>query len=144
PIEELAALPPERQVILSTGSQGEPNSALALMAAGEHKYVKVERGDLVIISARVIPGHERTIGRVINALYRLGAEVLYEDNAFVHVSGHASQEDLKLMLKLTQPRYFVPVHGEYRPLLPHAPLAARMGFGPPTVLPVSDGTALGA
>src|SRR5204863_33462 len=98
PLEEMVALPPERQVILSTGSQGEPNSALALMAAGEHKYVQIARGDLVVISARVIPGHERTVGRVINALYRLGAEVLYEDNAFVHVSGHASQEDLKLML----------------------------------------------
>src|SRR5437762_11636059 len=98
PLEEMVALPPERQVILSTGSQGEPNSALALMAAGEHKDGQIARGDLVVISARVIPGHERTVGRVINALYRLGAEVLYEDNAFVHVSGHASQEDLKLML----------------------------------------------
>src|SRR5438093_1176517 len=120
----LAELPANRQVILSTGSQGEPNSALALMASSEHKYVQVERGDLVIISARVIPGHERTIGRVVNALYRLGAEVLYEDNAFVHVSGHASQDDLQLMMSLTRPRYFVPVHGEYRHLLGHARLAA--------------------
>ena len=88
------------------------------------------RGDLVVISARVIPGNERTVGRVINALYRLGAEVLYEDNAFVHVSGHASQEDLKLMLKLTQPRWFVPVHGEYRHLLGHARLAHGMGWAP--------------
>jgi ribonuclease J len=141
-LEEVVALPPERQVILSTGSQGEPNSALALMAAGEHKYVQVARGDLVVISARVIPGHERTVGRVINALYRLGAEVLYDDNAFVHVSGHASQEDLKLMLKLTQPRYFVPVHGEYRHLLGHARLAAGMGFAPDRVLLVEDGTAV--
>jgi len=142
PLEEMVALPPERQVILSTGSQGEPNSALALMAAGEHKHVQIARGDLVVISARVIPGNERTVGRVINALYRFGAEVLYEDNAFVHVSGHASQEDLKLMLKLTQPRYFVPVHGEYRHLLGHARLAAGMGFGPDRVLLVEDGTAI--
>ena len=142
PLEELAALPPERQVILSTGSQGEPNSALALMAAGEHKYVQVLPGDLVIISARVIPGHERTIGRVVNALYRLGAEVLYEDNAFVHVSGHASQEDLKLMLNLTRPRYFIPVHGEYRHLLGHARLAAGLGLGPDRVFLIEDGTAL--
>src|SRR5439155_171958 len=142
PLEEVVALPAERQVILSTGSQGEPNSALAIMAAGEHKYVQIARGDLVVISARVIPGNERTVRRVINALYRLGAEVLYEDNAFVHVSGHASQEDLKLMLKLTQPRYFVPVHGEYRHLLGHARLAAGMGFGPDRVLLVEDGTAL--
>ncbi|MBI2015650.1 MAG: ribonuclease J, partial [Candidatus Rokubacteria bacterium] len=108
PLEDLTGLAPERQVILSTGSQGEPNSALALMAAREHKYVQVAPGDLVIISARVIPGHERTVGRVINALYRLGAEVLWEDNAFVHVSGHASQEDLRRMLDLTRPRYFIP------------------------------------
>jgi len=113
-LEDLAELPADRQVILSTGSQGEPHSALALMASSEHKYVRIERGDLVIISARVIPGNERTIGRVVNALYRLGAEVLYEDNAFVHVSGHASQEDLKMMFNLTRPRYFIPVHGEYR------------------------------
>ena len=139
PLEELADLPPHRQVILSTGSQGEPNSALALMAAQEHKYVRVERGDLVIISARVIPGHERTIGRVVNALYRLGAEVLYEDNAFVHVSGHASQEDLKLMFNLTRPRYFIPVHGEYRHLLSHARLAESVGIGPDRVFLIEDG-----
>ena len=105
------------------------------MAAGEHKYVQVERGDLVIISARVIPGNERTVGRVINALYRRGAEVLYEDNAFVHVSGHASQEELKLMLNLTRPRYFMPVHGEYRHLLGHARLAESVGIPPERDLP---------
>jgi ribonuclease J len=142
PLEELVTLPPDRQVILSTGSQGEPNSALALMAAGEHKYVQVARGDLVVISARVIPGNERTVGRVINALYRLGAEVLYDDNAFVHVSGHASQEDLKQMLKLTSPRYFVPVHGEYRHLLGHARLAASAGLDPDRIFLVEDGTGL--
>jgi ribonuclease J len=140
PLEELAALPPERQVILSTGSQGEPHSALALMAAGEHRAVRVERGDLVIISARVIPGNERTIGRVVNALLRLGAEVLYEDNAFVHVSGHASQDDLMQMLTLTRPRFFVPVHGEYRHLLSHARLAQRAGLPPDNVFLVEDGT----
>ncbi|HEU5323784.1 MAG TPA: ribonuclease J, partial [Methylomirabilota bacterium] len=142
PLEDLVALPPERQVILSTGSQGEPHSALALMAAEEHKYVQVAPGDLVIISARVIPGNERTIGRVINALYRLGAEVLYEDNAFVHVSGHASQEDLKLMLALTRPRYFIPVHGEYRHLLGHARLAASVGLDPERIFLVEDGTGI--
>jgi ribonuclease J len=142
PLEELATLPARQQVILSTGSQGEPHSALSLMAAGEHKYVKVERGDLVIISARVIPGHERTIGRVVNALYRLGAEVLYEDNAFVHVSGHASQEDLKEMLSLTRPRYFIPVHGEYRHLLGHARLAESVGIPPERVFLMEDGMGL--
>jgi ribonuclease J len=140
PLEEVVGLPAARQVILSTGSQGEPNSALALMAAGEHKYVQIAHGDLVIISARVIPGNERTVGRVINALYRLGAEVLYDDNAFVHVSGHASQEDLKLMLNLTRPRYFIPVHGEYRHLLGHARLATSLGIPADRVLLVEDGT----
>ena len=139
PLEELSELPAGRQVILSTGSQAEPHSALALMAAEEHKYVRIERGDLVIISARVIPGNERTIGRVINALYRLGAEVLYEDNAFVHVSGHASQEDLKQMFDLTRPRYFIPVHGEYRHLLGHARLAESVGIGPDRVFLIEDG-----
>jgi ribonuclease J len=141
-LDEVAALPPARQVVLSTGSQGEPNSALSLMAAGEHKALRIERGDLVIISARVIPGHERTIGRVVNALLRLGAEVLHEDNAFVHVSGHASQEDLKLMLNLTRPRYFVPVHGEYRHLLGHARLAESVGLTPERIFLIEDGTGL--
>jgi ribonuclease J len=142
PLEDLVGLPPERQVILSTGSQGEPHSALALMAAGEHKYLRVARGDLVVISARVIPGNERTVGRVINALYRLGAEVLYEANAFVHVSGHASQDDLKMMLNLTRPRYFVPVHGEYRHLLGHARLAASVGLASDCIFLIEDGAGL--
>ena len=140
PLEELGTVARDRQIILSTGSQGEPNSALALMAAGEHKHVQIEPGDLVVISARVIPGHERTIGRVVNALLRLGAEVLYDDNAFVHVSGHASQEDLKLMLNLTRPRFFVPVHGEYRHLLGHARLAEEIGLTPERIFLVEDGT----
>src|SRR5437870_7218110 len=140
PLEAVAALPASRQLIVSTGSQGEPNSALALMAVGQHKDVQIARGDVVIISARVIPCHERTVGRVINALFRLGAEVLYEDNAFVHVSGHASQEDLKQMLNLTRPRYFIPVHGEYRHLLGHARLAASVGLPPERVFLIEDGT----
>jgi ribonuclease J len=139
PLEELADLPPHRQVLLSTGSQGEPNSAIALMAAEEHKHVQIEEGDLVILSARIIPGHERVIGRVINALFRLGAEVLWEDVAFVHVSGHASQEDLKLMLNLTRPRYFIPVHGEYRHLFAHARLAESVGIPRERIFVIEDG-----
>jgi ribonuclease J len=142
PLEDVVTLPASRQVILSTGSQGEPHSALALMAAGEHRAMQIERGDLVIISARVIPGNERTVGRVINALLRAGAEVLWEDNAFVHVSGHASQEDLKLMLTLTRPRYFVPVHGEYRHLLGHARLAETVGLAPDRIFLLEDGFGL--
>jgi ribonuclease J len=141
-LEELAEMPAARQVILSTGSQGEPNSALSLMAAGEHKYFQVGPGDLVILSSRVIPGNERTVGRIINGLYRRGAEVLYEDNAFVHVSGHASQEDLKLMLALTRPRFFLPVHGEYRHLRGHAHLATAAGLGADRVFLIEDGAAL--
>ena len=142
PLEELAEMPAERQLILSTGSQGEPNSALSLMADGEHRYFEVGRGDLVILSSRVIPGNERTVSRIINGLYRRGAEVLYEDNAFVHVSGHASQEDLKLMMTLTRPRYFVPVHGEYRHLLGHARLAAEVGIAPERIFLMENGAAL--
>jgi ribonuclease J len=139
PLDELAALPAYRQVILSTGSQGEPNSALALMAAAEHKDVQVEDGDLVILSARVIPGHERTITRVVNQLLRRGAEVLWEPVAFVHVSGHASQDELRLMLNLVRPQFFIPVHGEYRHLLAHGRLARGVGLPAESVLVVEDG-----
>jgi ribonuclease J len=142
PLEVVADLPPRRQVIISTGSQGEPNSALALLAAREHKYVEVGPGDLIIISARKIPGNERAVGRVVNALLRLGAEVLTEDNAFVHVSGHASQADLELMLTMTRPRYFVPVHGEYRHLLGHARLARRAGIPDERIFLLEDGLGL--
>ncbi|PYM58724.1 MAG: ribonuclease J [Candidatus Rokuibacteriota bacterium] len=139
PLEALAGLPRYRQVILSTGSQGEPNSALALMAAEEHKDVQVAEGDLAILSARVIPGHERTITRVVNQLLRLGAEVLWEPVAFVHVSGHASQDELRLMLNLVRPSFFVPIHGEYRHLLAHGRLARDVGLPDERVLVIEDG-----
>lgn len=141
-LEDLGALPARKQVILSTGSQGETHSAVSLVAAGEHKYVEVGAGDLVIFSSRVIPGNERVIGRVINALLRRGAEVLWEDVAFVHVSGHASQEDLEQMIELTRPRYFMPVHGEYRHLLQHSRLAERAGVPGDRVFLVEDGLGL--
>jgi ribonuclease J len=139
PLDELSALPPYRQVIISTGSQGEPHSALALMAAAEHRHLQVMEGDLVILSARVIPGHERTITRVVNQLLRQGAEVLWEGAAFVHVSGHASQDELRLMLSLVRPQFFVPVHGEYRHLLAHARLAREIGLPAEHVFVVEDG-----
>ena len=141
-LEELGELPARRQVIVSTGSQGETHSAVSLIAAGEHKDVSVGAGDLVIFSSRVIPGNERVIGRAINALLRRGAEVLWEDVAFVHVSGHASQEDLKHMIALTRPRYFMPVHGEYRHLLQHARLAESAGVPRERVFLVEDGLGL--
>jgi len=141
-LEDLGALPAAQQVILSTGSQGETHSAVSLIAAGEHKYVEVGPDDLVIFSSRVIPGNERVIGRVINALLRRGAEVLWEDVAFVHVSGHASQDDLEHMIELTRPRYFMPVHGEYRHLLQHARLAEKAGVSPDHVFLLEDGLGL--
>jgi ribonuclease J len=142
PLEDLAELPAQRQVILSTGSQGEPNSAISLIAAGDHKYVQASPGDLVIFSSRVIPGNERVLGRVINSLLRRGAEVLWEDVAFVHVSGHASQDDLKEMLALTRPRYFLPVHGEFRHLLQHARLAEGVGIPKDRIFLIEDGLGL--
>jgi len=141
-LEELGGLPAREQVIVSTGSQGETHSAVSLIAAGEHKYVDVGAGDLVIFSSRVIPGNERVIGRVINALLRRGAQVLWEDVAFVHVSGHASEDDLKQMIELTRPRYFVPVHGEYRHLLQHARLAEGTGIPKDRIFLVEDGLGL--
>jgi len=141
-LEDLGALPARKQVILSTGSQGETHSAVSLIAAGEHKYVEVGPGDLVIFSSRVIPGNERVIGRAINALLKRGAEVLWEDVAFVHVSGHASQEDLEQMIALTRPKYFMPVHGEYRHLLQHSRLAERAGVPRDQIFLVEDGLGL--
>jgi len=120
-------LPPEQVLILCTGSQGEPLSALARMANGEHRTVTIEEGDTVIISASPVPGNEKAVSRVINRLCKAGAEVLHKGNAAVHVSGHAASEDLKLMLNLTQPEYFVPIHGETRHLAAHARHAEATG-----------------
>jgi ribonuclease J len=114
-------------VILTTGTQGEPRSALSRMAIGEHKQVEVQRGDLVVISARVIPGNERSVSHVIDNLYRRGAEVLNWENSDVHVSGHACEEELKLMLNVTRPKFFIPIHGTLRHLIHHARLAKSVG-----------------
>ncbi len=114
-------------VILTTGTQGEPSSALARMALGEHKQIEIVPGDTVIISARTIPGNERAVSHMIDNLYRLGAEVLTWDTADVHVSGHACEEELKLMLAVTRPRFFIPMHGTLRHLIHHARLAESVG-----------------
>jgi ribonuclease J len=127
-LKELPHLPPELVCIISTGSQGEPMSALTRIAMDDHKQIKLERGDTVILSSRVIPGNERTISELINHLYRRGAEVFHEKVSEVHVSGHASQEELKLMLNLVRPRFFIPVHGEYRHLVKHTQLAWKVGI----------------
>jgi len=121
-------LPADRLTFLTTGSQGEPLSALHRIALDDHKSIKVETGDTVILSSKFIPGNEKTISNLINHLYRRGAEVHYEKVSEIHVSGHASQEELKTMLQLTRPRFFVPIHGEYRHLVRHRRLAQEVGL----------------
>jgi ribonuclease J len=127
-IDDIHKYPPEKIVIITTGSQGEPMSALSRMAASEHKKVEIMKDDLIIISASAIPGNEKTISKVINQLFKKGANVIYESIADIHVSGHACQEELKLMLTLTKPKFFMPVHGEYRHLKRHSMLAQKVGI----------------
>ena len=130
---------PHELVILSTGSQGEPRSALSLMALDNHPFLKVEQGDTVVISARIIPGNEKAIGNVVNHLLRRGAKIYHERNADVHVSGHGSSEDLKLMLNLLQPKFFMPMHGEYQNLMRHAELAESVGIPSDNIKVAEDG-----
>jgi ribonuclease J len=138
-IEIVRDLPPEQVVVVSTGSQGEPLSALALMAAHENKWVHLEPGDTVILSSSVIPGNEVAIHRVIDGLFRTGADVYHQGNAQVHVSGHAAADELKLMLNLVRPRWFIPVHGEIRHLATHAKLAREVGLPEDHILICEDG-----
>jgi len=126
---EVASYPAQDVLCLSTGSQGEPLSALSRIAIDDHRFVKVAEDDTVVISARSIPGNEKAIGRVINHLARRGADVIHEGIKHVHVSGHGSEEELKLMLSLVRPRYFIPIHGEYRQLSQHARVAKRVFAG---------------
>ncbi len=126
-------------MILSTGSQGEPRSALSLMALDNHPFLKVEPGDTVVISARIIPGNEKAIGNVVNHLLRRGAKIYHERNADVHVSGHGSSEDLKLMMNLLQPKFFMPMHGEYQNLVRHAELAESVGIPNENITVAEDG-----
>ncbi len=129
-LKDLPRLFKEEVCMITTGSQGEPMSALTRIAMDDHKQIKLERGDTVILSSRFIPGNEKTISDLINHLYRRGAEVFHEKVSEVHVSGHASQEELKLMINLTRPRFFVPIHGEYRHLVNHSRLARKVGIDP--------------
>jgi ribonuclease J len=138
-IEEVARLAPGSVCVVGTGSQGEPMSALSLMAAQEHKHLKIGPDDVVVISAHAIPGNEHNVARVIDSLHRAGAEVVHEKTAPVHVSGHAAQEELKFMLALVQPQWFVPVHGEFRHLVHHARLAHAVGVPEERVLLCTDG-----
>jgi ribonuclease J len=138
-IEQVKNLDPRRVCVISTGSQGEPMSALALMAAGENKWLKVGDGDLVVLSSHAIPGNEMNVGKVIDGLHRMGAEVIHSGLADVHVSGHAMQGELKTLLSLTEPEYFTPVHGEFRHMTHHARLAMEMGVPQGNVLLAEDG-----
>ena len=138
-IEQLNKLPKNQVVIISTGSQGETMSALYRMAFSEHKQVNVDAGDRVIISASAIPGNENTISRVIDELFHKGAEVIYDRHTDLHVSGHACQEEEKMMLGLVKPKYFIPVHGEYRMLVKHAELGKLMGVLPRNIVIAENG-----
>jgi len=136
-IHQIKGLPPEKVVVVTTGSQGEEMSALYRMAFSGHRQVEITASDRVIISASAIPGNEKTIGRVINELFNKGAEVIYDKSTELHASGHACQEELKMMLALTKPKFFVPVHGEQRHLHTHAKVAQEMGIPAKNIL-VSD------
>jgi len=138
-IEQIADYSDAQIVIVTTGSQGEPMSALARMAAGTHRQIRIRKDDTVILSSKFIPGNEKAIGNIINRLYRQGANVIYEKISEIHVSGHAFQEELKLMMTLTRPRYFVPIHGEFRHLVLHSKLAQQIGLRAENVLLAENG-----
>ncbi|RJP37961.1 MAG: ribonuclease J [Desulfobacteraceae bacterium] len=141
-VSEIDDYAPEEILILTTGSQGEPMSVLARMSAGTHKQLKVEQGDRVILSSKFIPGNEKAIAKIINNLFRRGADVVYETISEIHVSGHAFREELRVMIALTRPRYFVPIHGEYRHLVHHANLAEACGIPRERVLLAENGQVL--
>jgi ribonuclease J len=141
-IKQLSKFRDDQIIIITTGSQGEPMSALVRMASGTHKHISVKKGDNVILSSRHIPGNEKAISNIINKLYRRGADVVYSKIARIHTSGHAHQEELKLMLNLTKPEYFIPIHGEYRHLVVHARLAERMGMPRDHVFVAENGTVI--
>ena len=138
-IEKAAQLDPRRVCVISTGSQGEPMSALALMAAADNKWITIGPGDLVVLSSHAIPGNETNVGKVIDGLCRLGAEVVHSGLAEVHVSGHAKRDELKTILSLARPDCFIPVHGEFRHMSHHARLAEEMGVDPSRILLAEDG-----
>ena len=138
-ITEINDYPPEEVILITTGSQGEPNSALLLMSTGSHKHVKLQQGDTVILSSKMIPGNEKAIGSMINNLYRKNAEVFYEKIADIHVSGHGYAEEQKLLINLVKPKYFFPIHGEYRHLLLHAKTAEKSGIPKGNIKIVTNG-----
>lgn len=141
-IDNIKSYPDDGLVIITTGSQGEPMSALTRMAEGEHRKVQITPNDLIIISANPIPGNEKYISKVIDELMTIGAEVIYNALEDIHVSGHACQEEQKLMLSLVRPKYFIPVHGEYRQLIAHAETAKKLGMRPENIFITGNGRVL--
>ena len=141
-VEDVERLPPGDVCVVSTGSQGEPMSALSLMAAGENKWLQLHEGDVVVISAHPVPGNEWAVGKVIDGLHRRGATVVHTGVEPVHVSGHARQGELQTLLSVARPEWFVPVHGEYRHMVNHAALAVRMAVADDHVLVCEDGDSL--
>ncbi|HEX3641456.1 MAG TPA: ribonuclease J, partial [Ktedonobacteraceae bacterium] len=137
--EDVNKFDPEQIVIICTGSQGEPTSALTRIANQDHRLISIKPGDTVILSATPVPGNEKSVHRTINSLFRQGADVLYQGISNVHVSGHGAQEELKLMLSLVRPKFFVPVHGEYRQLILHAKLASSLGIPQENIVVAEDG-----
>ena len=138
-LEDIGNIPDKKLVIISTGSQGEPMSALRRMAAGDHRYVKIQRGDTVILSSSPIPGNEKTVSGVVNSMLGMGAEVIYSDIADIHVSGHASQEEIKVMISLIKPGYFMPIHGENKHILQNAALAEGLGMSKDRIIVAGNG-----
>ena len=135
-------IPDDKLVIITTGSQGEPMSALSRIAAGEHRSGKLKKGDMVVLSSTPVPGNEKTVSNVVNKLFEKGAEVIYSDIADIHVSGHACQEELKLLHSLIKPKFFMPVHGEYRHLIRHARLAEGLGMKKENIFILENGDIL--
>ena len=137
--DKMNHIPPNQVVVICTGSQGEPTSALVRMSRGEYRHLKIGKGDTVIISATPIPGNEKMIQRTLDNLFRLGADVFYDELWDVHVSGHGSRKDLKKLIELAQPEYFIPIHGEYRQLVHHARLAKEVGVPEENIFIIEDG-----
>ena len=141
-IDKIGKIPPEELVIVTTGSQGEPMSALSRMASNEHRQVTITPQDLIIISANPIPGNEKLVGRVVNELMKAGANVIYEAMYDVHVSGHACQDELKMMLSLTRPKFFIPIHGEYKHMFKHKELALQLNIPEENIFIADNGAVL--
>jgi ribonuclease J len=141
-IDQVNKYPAHQVAIMATGSQGEPTSVMGRLAHGRHRNVSIQPGDTVVLSAHTIPGNEEFVSRIINRLMKQGADVVYEHVAQVHVSGHASREEMKLMINLVRPRFFIPIHGELRHLVQHGKIAQEMGIAPENIAVVENGTIL--